>query len=78
MIIIMHVNIFFSRWLIALSSPPVHDVAWAPDDSLLASCSVDNTVRIWRIPLDTGDHGGGGGGGGVGMVLAPEVNQRTL
>lgn len=24
------------------------DLGWSPDDSLLASCSLDNTVRIWQ------------------------------
>ena len=24
------------------------DLAWSPDDTCLASCSMDNTVRIWR------------------------------
>jgi WD40 repeat protein len=57
--------------------PQVHDVAWAPDDSLLASCSVDNTVRIWRVPLLGGLAGLEGGHGIVppAVVLAPE---RTL
>ena len=31
----------------------VHDLAWAPDNSLLASCSVDNSVLIWRVPVLT-------------------------
>ena len=61
-----------------LLSMDVLDVAWAPDDSLLASCSVDNAVLVWRL-----DHclpssgtqavasGGGPGGGAVGVVVSP-------
>ena len=30
-------------------SADVQDVAWSPDDSKLASCSVDNTVMVWAI-----------------------------
>ncbi|KAJ7568686.1 hypothetical protein O6H91_01G044100 [Diphasiastrum complanatum] len=29
-------------------SADVVDLGWSPDDSMLASCSLDNTVRIWR------------------------------
>ena len=25
----------------------VLDLAWSPDDSKLATCSIDNTIRIW-------------------------------
>ncbi len=25
----------------------VNDLAWAPDDALLASCSIDNSIIIW-------------------------------
>ena len=28
----------------------VFDVAWSSNSDLLASCSFDNTVRIWAIP----------------------------
>ncbi|XP_024539552.1 protein HIRA isoform X1 [Selaginella moellendorffii] len=28
----------------------VVDLAWSPDDSMLATCSLDNTVRIWKMP----------------------------
>ena len=30
-------------------SSDVQDLAWAPDDSKLASCSVDNTILVWAI-----------------------------
>ena len=29
----------------------VVDLAWAPRDDMLASCSVDNTVRVWRVSM---------------------------
>ncbi|GBG66406.1 hypothetical protein CBR_g60059 [Chara braunii] len=28
----------------------VVDLAWCPDDSLLVSCSLDNTLRVWSMP----------------------------
>ena len=28
----------------------VIDIAWAPDDSMLASCSLDNMVIVWDPP----------------------------
>lgn len=31
----------------------VQDVAWSPDDTKLASCSVDNTVMVWAITAQT-------------------------
>ena len=31
----------------------VQDLAWAPDDSKLASCSVDNTIHVWAINNST-------------------------
>merc|ERR1712091_597145 len=27
----------------------VTDLAWSPDDSMVASCSLDNTGRVWRV-----------------------------
>nr|CCA16712.1 conserved hypothetical protein [Albugo laibachii Nc14]CCA21817.1 conserved hypothetical protein [Albugo laibachii Nc14] len=27
----------------------VQDVAWSPDDRMLASCSIDNTILIWNV-----------------------------
>ena len=31
----------------------VKDLGWSPNDDLLASCSIDNTVRVWPINEDT-------------------------
>lgn len=27
----------------------VQDVAWSPDDRMLATCSIDNTILIWDV-----------------------------
>jgi protein HIRA/HIR1 len=70
------------------SSPPtpttysmdVCDLAWAPDDSLLASCSIDNFVLIWRIPAlnnaatssSSSSGGAGGFAAGNSVILGPE------
>lgn len=29
----------------------VQDVAWSPDDRMLATCSIDNTILVWDIPI---------------------------
>ena len=29
----------------------VADVAWSPDDRMLATCSIDNTILIWDVGL---------------------------
>lgn len=54
-------------------------MAWAPDDSLLASCSVDNFILIWRVPVldqaGSGLNAGTGFSGASGaapLLLAPE------
>ena len=43
----------------------VLDLAWAPDDAMLASCSIDNKVLVWRPPPR------GGGVSSHGAVLSP-------
>ena len=30
----------------------VEDVAWSPDDRMLATCSIDNRILIWSIRAD--------------------------
>jgi len=40
-------------FFLLLHSMDVHDLAWAPDNSLLVSCSVDNSILIWRVPILT-------------------------
>ena len=39
------------NWVLSMTfaghSNNVVDLAWSPDDNMLASCSLDNTVRIW-------------------------------
>lgn len=27
----------------------MQDVAWSPDDRMLATCSIDNTILIWDV-----------------------------
>ncbi|CAM9774487.1 unnamed protein product, partial [Phaeothamnion confervicola] len=43
--------------------------AWSPDDAMLATCSMDNSVAVWRLPegLATSSAAGRGGMG----TLAP-------
>lgn len=43
----------------------VQDVAWSPDDRMLATCSIDNTILVWDI-----------GVGGVSAVMSQPL--RTL
>lgn len=59
---------------IRIYSMDVHDVAWAPDDTLLASCSIDNSVLIWRLPLGINNGGGMNNaiGGGMNVIMGPE------
>ena len=38
---------------LCMHASDVQDLAWAPDDSKLASCSVDNTIHVWAINNST-------------------------
>lgn len=44
----------------------MQDVAWSPDDRMLATCSIDNTILVWDI----------GVAGGVSAVMNQPL--RTL
>jgi WD40 repeat protein len=46
----------------------IQDVAWAPDSNRLASCSVDNTVRVWNT-----DDAGGDGAAALIATLNPKL-----
>jgi protein HIRA/HIR1 len=48
----------WTRWLsLQGHTMDVLEVAWGPGDSMLASCSIDNSVMVWKVP----DRGGGDG-----------------
>lgn len=44
----------------------VADVAWSPDDRMLATCSIDNTILIWDV-----------GAGGLSEVMTQPLQTLT-
>ncbi|CAM9489577.1 unnamed protein product, partial [Discosporangium mesarthrocarpum] len=61
-------------WTLRGHTMDVLDCAWSPRGSLLASCSIDNHVIVWKIPNPTGAVGGSGWGASratAGTMLNP-------